>query len=217
MTQYYVENDHEAIIPKEIFREVQTEIKRRAELCRSKTGKKSECSRYSGYALTGVLLCGECGQGYRRVTWSRNGKKKIVWRCSNRLKKGKRNCQKSASIEEKVLHSAIMKAIDWEIEDAEELIRSGRDNILYLTGNCSRENAEKMKEDNDDWKKGFENYYVIKYIENLYGKYKHSILACFMVRIKCPAGVRAFYCYRKIFSVVARLIILHQTMIVNMA
>lgn len=45
----------------------------------------------------------------------------------------------------------------------------------------------------------------------------YSILACFMVRIKCPAGVRAFYCYRKIFSVAARLIILHQTMIVNMA
>ena len=163
--QYYVENDHEAIIPKEIFREVQTEIKRRAELCRSKTEKKSECSRYSGYALTGVLLCGECGQGYRRVTWSRNGKKKIVWRCSNRLKNGKRNCQKSASIEEKVLHSAIMKAIDQATEDAEELIRTGRDNILHLTGNHSRENAEKMKEDNDDWKKGFENYYVIKYIE----------------------------------------------------
>ena len=37
--QYYVENDHEAIIPKAIFREVQTEIRRRAELCRSKTGK----------------------------------------------------------------------------------------------------------------------------------------------------------------------------------
>lgn len=165
--QYYVENDHEAIIPKEIFREVQTEIKRRAELCRSKTEKKSECSRYSGYALTGVLLCGECGQGYRRVTWSRNGKKKIVWRCSNRLKKGKRNCQKSASIEEKVLHSAIMKAIDQATEDAEELIRTGRDNILHLTGNYSRENAEKMKEDNDDWKKGFENYYVIKYIEKM--------------------------------------------------
>ena len=58
-----------------------------------------------------------------------------------------------------------MKAIDQATEDAEELIRTGRDNILHLTGNHSRENAEKMKEDNDDWKKGFENYYVIKYIE----------------------------------------------------
>ena len=165
--QYYVENDHEAIIPKAIFREVQTEIRRRAELCRSKTGKKSACSRYSGYALTGVLICGECGQGYRRVTWARNGKKKIVWRCSNRLKNGKRNCQKSESIEEKVLHSAIMKAIDQAIEDAEELIRTDRDNILYLTGNYSRENEEKIKGKNNDWTMGFENYYVIKFIEKM--------------------------------------------------
>ena len=31
------------------------------------------------------LICGKCGQEYRRVTWARNGKKKVVWRCSNRL------------------------------------------------------------------------------------------------------------------------------------
>lgn len=117
--------------------------------------------------MTGVLICGECGQGYRRVTWARNGKKKIVWRCSNRLKNGKRNCQKSESIEEKVLHSAIMKAIDQAIEDAEELIRTDRDNILYLTGNYSRENEEKIKGKNNDWTMGFENYYVIKFIEKM--------------------------------------------------
>lgn len=117
--------------------------------------------------MTGVLICGECGQGYRRVTWARNGKKKIVWRCSNCLKNGKRNCQKSESIEEKVLHSAIMKAIDQAIEDAEELIRTDRDNILYLTGNYSRENEEKIKGKNNDWTTGFENYYVIKFIEKM--------------------------------------------------
>ncbi len=26
------------------------------------------------YALTGMLICGKCGQEYRRVTWARNGK-----------------------------------------------------------------------------------------------------------------------------------------------
>lgn len=60
-----------------------------------------------------------------------------------------------------------MKAIDQAIEDAEELIRTDRDNILYLTGNYSRENEEKIKGKNNDWTTGFENYYVIKFIEKM--------------------------------------------------
>ena len=29
---------------------------------------------------TEIVYCGEYGANYRRVTWSRNGKKRIVWR-----------------------------------------------------------------------------------------------------------------------------------------
>lgn len=61
--QYYVEDDHEAIIPKELFFRVQEEIMRRSSMCKSAvTRKKNQKSRYSsGYALTGILLCGKCG------------------------------------------------------------------------------------------------------------------------------------------------------------
>lgn len=82
--QYYVEDDHEPIIPKDLFYRVQEELARRASVNKSavtrekkKNGKHSSKSKYScEYALTGILLCGECGQEYRRVTWARNGKKK---------------------------------------------------------------------------------------------------------------------------------------------
>ena len=92
--QYYVEDDHEAIIPKELFYRVQEEMMRRASLCKAAvTRKKNQKSRYSStYALTGMLICGKCGQEYRRVTWARNGKKKVVWRCSNRLTNGVKKC-----------------------------------------------------------------------------------------------------------------------------
>lgn len=68
--QYYVENDHEAIIPKELFYRVQEEIMRRSSMCKAAvTRKKNQKSKYSScYALTGILLCGKCGQEYRRVT-----------------------------------------------------------------------------------------------------------------------------------------------------
>lgn len=100
--QYYVEDDHEPIIPKELFYRVQEEIMRRSSMCKSAvTRKKNKKSKYSSsYALTGILLCGKCGQEYRRVTWARNGKKKIVWRCSNRLTGGVKKCGNSETLEE---------------------------------------------------------------------------------------------------------------------
>ena len=69
--QYYVEDDHEPIIPKELFYRVQEELARRASMNKSAvTRKKNQKSKFSSeYALTGLLLCGDCGQEYRRVTW----------------------------------------------------------------------------------------------------------------------------------------------------
>lgn len=57
-------------------------------------------------------MCVECGSRFRRCTWSRNGKRKIVWRCINRLDYGTKYCKDSPSIEEEVLKNAIVRAIN---------------------------------------------------------------------------------------------------------
>lgn len=113
LPMYYVENSHPAIIERRIFDKVQEEIARRAGKKKVKQmGTKTELGRYSGkYALTELLYCGECGTPYRRCTWSRNGKKKIVWRCVSRLDYGKKYCKNSPSVEESRLHNAITAAI----------------------------------------------------------------------------------------------------------
>ena len=113
LPMYYVENSHPAIIERRIFDRVQEEIARRAGKKKVKqTGTKTELGRYSGkYALTELLYCGECGTPYRRCTWSRDGKKKIVWRCVSRLDYGKKYCKNSPSVEESRLHNAITTAI----------------------------------------------------------------------------------------------------------
>ena len=104
VTQYYIENNHEGIVSREIFDMVQDELKRRASLYSSKNP-----SRYSSkYALTGKVICAECGAKYRRVTWSRNDTKKIVWRCTERLTNGTKNCKNSPTILEEDLHNAIL-------------------------------------------------------------------------------------------------------------
>ena len=104
--QYYVQDNHEAIIPKELYYRVQEEKARRASLCKSAATRraKKEQSKYSSkYALSDIMICRECGQPYRRQVWSKNGQKSAVWRCENRLKNGTKHCQHSPTLKEEVL------------------------------------------------------------------------------------------------------------------
>ena len=111
---YYVENNHPAIISREMFDQVRKEMTRRSSKRKvlQKSGK-TELGKYSGkYALTELLVCGECGSPYKRVTWARNGKKRIVWRCVSRLEFGTKFCHNSPTLDESKLHSAILAAMN---------------------------------------------------------------------------------------------------------
>ena len=110
---YYVQNNHPAIIDRVTFNKVQEELARR----KTKTPGSAKSSitstgKYSRYALTDVLICGNCGTRYRRVTWSRNGTKRIVWRCISRLDYGKKYCSDSPIIMEDKLQEAIVRAVN---------------------------------------------------------------------------------------------------------
>ena len=112
--KYYVENNHPAIIDATTFARVQEELARRSGKRKVKqVGTKTEQGKYSSkYALTELLICGECGTPYRRCTWTTPDKqKKIVWRCINRLDYGKKYCHQSPTLEENTLQTAIMTAI----------------------------------------------------------------------------------------------------------
>ena len=70
--QYYVENNHPAIISPEKFNRVQEEMARRSSKKKVKqVGTKTELGKYSSkYALSELLICGECHTPYRRCTWA---------------------------------------------------------------------------------------------------------------------------------------------------
>ena len=142
--QYYIEDNHEAIIPKEIFYKVQEEKTRRANLNKVAVTRKSnklkkEKSKYSSkYALTEVLVCAECGHPYRRQVWSKYGQKSAVWRCENRLKNGaKAACKNSPTLKEEPLHNAIMTAINNIVENKGEFIVAFRENVIRVIGDYS--------------------------------------------------------------------------------
>ena len=111
---YYIENHHEAIIPKVIFQRVQEEMTRRASKRKvmQKSGKTEQGKYSAKYALSEILVCGECGTPYKRCTWAKNVKKRIVWRCVSRLEYGKRYCHNSPTMDEDKLHNAILAALN---------------------------------------------------------------------------------------------------------
>ena len=110
---YIVENNHPAIISREVFNRAQEELIRRQAL-QAKSDKTSitATGKYSKYALTEVLQCAECGSRYRRVTWTAHGRKKIVWRCISRLDYGTKHCKDSITVEEEALHGAVVRALN---------------------------------------------------------------------------------------------------------
>ena len=110
---YIVENNHPAIISREVFNRAQEELIRRQAL-QAKSDKTSitATAKYSKYALTEVLQCAECGSRYRRVTWTAHGRKKIVWRCISRLDYGTKHCKDSITVEEEALHGAVVRALN---------------------------------------------------------------------------------------------------------
>ncbi len=113
MPKYYVSACLPAIVEPDIFDRVQEEIARRkAKRPTSEKVKNPHSGKYSGkYALSELLICGKCGAPYRRATWAKKGKKKIVWRCGCRLDFGTQFCRESPTLEENALHEAIMRGI----------------------------------------------------------------------------------------------------------
>jgi len=139
--QYYIEDNHEAIIPKELYHRVQEEKARRGAIYRPASKKADAPSikgKYSAkYVLSDIMVCAECGQPYRRQVWSKYGMKKAVWRCDNRLKHGSKRCKHSPTLKEDSLHEAIMTAINNVIEDQGEFVQAFRENVIRIIGSYS--------------------------------------------------------------------------------
>lgn len=146
LPQYYVKDNHPAIIEQEIFNQVQEEFARRNS--KPKASPKANRGKFSSqYALTELLYCGECGTPYRRCTWARNGRKKIVWRCINRLENGKTVCKNSPTIPEGELHHAILRSLQLLATQQDEIQEGLQDALraaISAQGEGSLEAIDRM-------------------------------------------------------------------------
>lgn len=145
--QYYVENDHEAIIPRNLYMQVQEEMLRRANLHSGKQRKKRVYS--SKYALSSIVYCPKCGDIYRRIAWNNRGKHSIVWRCCTRVEHGPEKCD-APTIQESELQAAVIQAINQTLGDKDSVITALQENVetvILQEDESSAENIEASLEE----------------------------------------------------------------------
>ena len=136
--KYIVYDCHPAIISRDTYNRVQQELARRGSIRKRSDKAETEQGHYaSKYALSDILICGECGTAYRRVTWTSHGHKLIVWRCISRLDHGSKYCKNSPSINEEKLQNAIVDAFNRVYADGEKLMEEMKRNLmLVMTNKC---------------------------------------------------------------------------------
>lgn len=134
LDSYYITNNHPAIISKELWDEVQTKLKERAQ---AQGIKEETVKKYTTkYPLSGKLHCGKCGANLKRRTWnSKLNCKKIVWQCSNYIRNGKQACS-GTTIDDETISRVNIK----EPTVVEEVIRNGKKDYCY----SSKEQYDKL-------------------------------------------------------------------------
>ena len=112
LPQYYVEGDHEAIIPPETFELVQQEMLRR----------NNRDNRYSGVDIfASRIVCGECGSYYGAKVWHSNSKyRRIIYRCNHKYHDGK-TCS-TPNLTEDEIKSSFVAALNKLIANKGEVI-----------------------------------------------------------------------------------------------
>ena len=107
--QYFVEDDHDPIVPKSIFYLVQGELRRRAglyfDLSRMRFGER--------LALNGRLVCGACGARMKRFLPGR-ANRAVYWRCVNRAlkKEGARDRCGGRIVREEDVKATVVQAFN---------------------------------------------------------------------------------------------------------
>ncbi|MFV0441426.1 MAG: recombinase family protein [Lachnospirales bacterium] len=127
--QYYVENNHEPIIPRDLYMQVQEEMIRRANLHSGANRKKRVYS--SKYALSSIVYCSKCGEIYRRIVWNNRGKKSVVWRCCTRVEHGPESCD-APTVQETELQEAVIKAINMALGGKDDMLVALEQNITSV-------------------------------------------------------------------------------------
>ena len=134
--QYFVEDNHEAIIEPAVFDRVQDMLKERSK-------KKG----YSGVTIfSSRIRCGCCGGWYGSKVWHSTDKyRRVIWQCNSKFKDQTR-CQTSHLTEDEI-REAFIRVVNSLITDRKEVLtelRSVRD--MFTCIEALEKNQKKLAE-----------------------------------------------------------------------
>ena len=136
--QYYVEDNHEAIIDSEVFEMVQREMAKRGK------GKKY----HSGvHAFSTKIKCGECGSWYGSKVWHSNTKyRKTVWQCNHKFDNDE-HCT-TPHLTDEDIQTAFLSAANKLLATKDEVIANGHEmvDLLFNTTELEAEQATLLEE-----------------------------------------------------------------------
>ena len=109
--QYYVENNHDAIIDPAVFETVQKQMAVR------QTGRNRQSS---AGVFSGKIKCGDCGSWYGSKVWHSNSKyRRVVWQCNHKFDGGKKCC--TPHLDEETIKGFFVKAVNILTMEREEI------------------------------------------------------------------------------------------------
>lgn len=143
--QYYIKNNHEAIIEPEIFDRVQKMIQK---------VKKGKNRQSSVNIFSSKIKCGECGSWYGSKVWHSNDKyRRVIWRCNHKFDNEKK-CE-TPNLDEETIKRIFISAMDKMISNRQQVIAdfeliknevfdvSGRERFNEINRQLADKNARK--------------------------------------------------------------------------
>ncbi|MCR4434326.1 MAG: recombinase family protein [Clostridiales bacterium] len=142
-----IEDNHEAIIDKNMFDAVQQEIKRRSR-------HESSGTKYSNrYVWSGKIICGLCGAKFKRKVWhSGKAYQRVVWQCTENIKYGSENFDEEGrkkgcsckAVPETVLEQLFLWVLSDVVKNKSEVVKNLENAIFKALGQS--ENAQALNE-----------------------------------------------------------------------
>lgn len=125
LPQCYVENSHPAIIEKDMWEQVQYEMKRR---------EKIGASYSPSDIFSSKLICENCGGFYGRKVWHANSKyESVIYRCNGKYDKKHSHICKTPHLTETEIREAFIKAYNIVMADKDFIIKDIEELITLLT------------------------------------------------------------------------------------
>ena len=121
----------------------------REELVRRRVVKTSANDKKRSYScnhcFAQIVICGECGEVFRRIHWNNRGCKSIVWRCLSRLEPTSQECH-ARTVNETVLENVAVQAINTLLGDKSTYQAQLQQNIAKVIRDAQKTTADGIDE-----------------------------------------------------------------------